>query len=86
MKLDVKRLYTNISHYEGIKACCDAVQYNQTYPKPPLWFFKNAYIISLRRIILNLAASVSDRLWVLPWVAGVLSAMLTFLWTGKDIT
>ena len=38
--------------------------------------------LSLKGIILNLTTSVSDRLWVLSLVDGVLSAMLPFLWVA----
>ena len=47
--LDVKRLYTNIPHHEGIEACCNAFQHTTVSPKPPLWFFRKCLEYILKR-------------------------------------
>ena len=87
---DVKSLYTNIPHYEGITFCSTALQtfYGQSLPLP-LKYMLQFITLSSRKIILDSRTPSTFRHKVLPWGLRLPPTTLIFLWTtlnGKSCT
>ena len=67
--IDVKSLYTNIPHDEGIKACSQAfIKLEKSNPQqPPAEILVNLLEIVLKNNTLNLTTNVLNNSMAQPW-------------------
>ena len=77
--MDVKGLFTNIIHEEGLKALEEALNKRQN-PKIETDFILKLMYIILHRNIFEFHDGYWKKMWALQWVASQCQIMQTYLW------
>ena len=77
--MDVKSLYTNIRHTEGIQSIAKALEDRKDENMSTRVIIK---FLSLISIILYSMTNITNKTQVVQWGANVLQRMQTYLWIG----